>query len=630
MKKLVGIVAAIAAVLGSGAAYACLVWLPQQARSQVDAQLTAISAEFDISYPDIAFNPFSRSLTLDDVTFQHRHLPLGGTIGSVEVKPAGDTATALSIANPVLRNGDQETFRAGLVEVASVDQPFVLELLETWKNGDQAALERLMGSAPGKGLNGVVVDNLQTVFDNVAFDLERLTIGSMDATRIENLVLQDAAWINPHAPGGATGIDVGLISMRSLDHAHLQQVYRALVEKRDDDIPHLLMATPDGFIENLEIRDIQVSAAAQNATAPAFSIGSIDIEGASSAEVRGFEVGNIRFDGEAEHGVVIGGIDAITLTSLPLWPLTESLKRAEDCVGAGCDDPEQAFEQLVELVAERGGLELGGISIDGLAMNVRGEASGEALYTLHSGRFSIPKFTFKISGNGRPYLENFTLQSEAEESYSISLFDTSSYPREVLPRMNPQSLEFLRLVGEVLREQAIPLNELESFGEISLKTDAQSGTAALLMQLKGEQRGEFDLNFALSGIPENVLTFKDLDQAGNAMLAQGSSLVEASLSFLDQGLFDLIINLVAKQSGQDRDQLISGLTTQMQVGLANASPELGGLILLPLQQFLGDPQSLRISLRPDQPVVLSAIPFLAQSDAQQLIGLLGFEIIANE
>ena len=628
--RLTGIIASIIVVLGSGAAYACLVWLPQHARSQLEAQLTAFSSDVDVSYADVSVNPFDRSVTLANVAFQHHYLPFAGTIGSLEFKPAGETTTALAIASPVLKNGDQQTLRAGLIEVASVDQAYVFELLEVWKGGNRAELERLMELAPGGAVNGLVVDNLQLALDDSTFDLDRLTVGSMDSFKINQLALEGATWTTLDTVGGKSGIDVGLIGIKSFDHGYLQQIYRALLEGGDDAVQWLLINTPDGFVEDVEIRDIAFTPPTQASDRDAFAIGSLELKGISAKEVREFAIRKIRIDAETDDGAFDGGVDAITLDALPLWPITESLRRSEDCIGAGCGDPAQAFEQLIEIVAEWGGLEFGGINISGLELAIYPPTSNEASYELHTGDFSISNFTFEISANGRPYLENFTLRSEAEESYSLSLFDTSSFPPEALQRMPPDTREFLRIIGEVLRENAVPLKYLQSSSEITLTTDPSSGTAAFLMQGMAEQRGELQLDFSVTGIPEDVLTFKDLDQAGNAMLAQGTSLVGASVAYVDQGLFNIAISLIAKRSGLSREQLISDMITQMQINLAAAPPEISSLILPPVQQFLSNPQSLSIRLSPERPLVASAVPFLAQSDPQQFLKLIGFEIVANE
>jgi hypothetical protein len=630
MKKLSAIIALIAVVLGSSAAYACLVWLPQQVRSQLDAQLMTIDADFDVSYPELAVNPFNGSATLADVTFQHRQLPISGTIGSIEITPLEEAKTALTIANPVFRDGDQTSIHAGLIEIASVDQAYVDELLETWAYGDRATLEQMMSEATGGALNGVVANDLRMDFGNVIFELGRLTIGSMDSTRINGLSLEGASWKDPDSASVQTGIDVGSINVQSLDHYHLQQLYRALIDGRDRLARQLFINTPDRFLEQLEIRDILLTPPVQLPDDGSFWIGSIALEAISSKEISTFGINRIRFDGKADDETILGGIGAITVDSIPFWPLTESLKRADQCSGAGCEDPKQVFERLVGIVAEEGGLELGGISVNGIEMHMRSPGAKESLYTLHSGGFSIPTFTFSISENGRPYLENFTLRSEAEESYSMAFFDPSSHPLSTFRDMDPDMIEFLRLAGEVIRANAVPLTYLESFSEISLSTDPKTGKAAFLMQLKAEQRGDLRFDASIGDIPENVLTFKDLDQAANAMLAQGSSLLGASLTYTDQGLFDLFVDLIARQSRQSREQLISTALQGIRFNVETALPQLSSVILPPVQQFADDSRSLKVSLRPEQPVVFSALPFLLQSAPEQLLEIIGFEIIANE
>ncbi|MGI9436847.1 MAG: hypothetical protein ACR2Q4_18795 [Geminicoccaceae bacterium] len=623
MKKIISLVGAAVVILGAGTAYAYKVWLPRQIMPQVEAQLANVRQHVDVSYPTLEVNPFSRSVTLVDVTFEHRTLPLRGTIGALEVKPAEATKTALVLTNPVLSSSEQGSMRAGLIEVTSLDQAFFAELLETWESGDRAALERLIETAPGGALSGVLVNDLAFEFEEVHLELDRLAIGSMDASKVTDLSLEGARWRDPGEVGERPGIDAGLVSIGSLNHGYFQELYQAALIGDEDAALALVANIPDGVIENFEINDLTFIDPEATPTDEPVSIGSITISGVSNDEIRDLGIKNLQFavepETEEDLGVVEGTIGSITIDLVPLWLFNEHLDEGTPCFGTACDDPKQAVGDLAAALAARGGLKLGTIAAADIDMTMM-----EDFYKFEKGSFEIPDLTFEISDNGRPYLANLTMRSDGVTSYMLDKLNADAFP--------PEQRQAFDLFQETMAESNVSFENLASSGEISLKTDPRAKTASFMMNSATEQFADLDIDLALVGLPEDLLTLNEVDSANqsmNAMLAEGASLVGASVNYQDHGLVDLGLSLGAKYSGKDRDQLIAELIAQAQAGLMAASPPLAEILLPEITAFLNEPKSFSLRLQPEKPTILSAIPFLAQSDPEQFLQMIGFEFVAN-
>ncbi len=138
---------------------------------------------------------------------------------------------------------------------------------------------------------------------------------------------------------------------------------------------------------------------------------------------------------------------------------------------------------------------------------------------------------------------------------------------------------------------------------------------------------------ALNETQRSLAESDDESAGGMAMmgLMQQLSLHEVDIYFHDETLTSRVLALFAEDQGMRPQDVVNQAKAMLPFLLAQiGAPQLGTMIADALSTYLDDPQSLRISARPAQPVPFALLAAGAMASPQALADQLGLEIIANE
>lgn len=126
---------------------------------------------------------------------------------------------------------------------------------------------------------------------------------------------------------------------------------------------------------------------------------------------------------------------------------------------------------------------------------------------------------------------------------------------------------------------------------------------------------------------------QDQSAQGMAMLGlmQQINLHSATVRFDDDSLTDKVLNLVAAQQGAQPADIKNQAKAVLPFALAQVgNPELTAAVSAAVNKFLDNPESLEISVEPENPIPFALVAASAMTAPQSLPQQLGFEIAANE
>ena len=114
-------------------------------------------------------------------------------------------------------------------------------------------------------------------------------------------------------------------------------------------------------------------------------------------------------------------------------------------------------------------------------------------------------------------------------------------------------------------------------------------------------------------------------------LMQQLTFHEAEIAFTDDSLTGKILNYVAERQGMSADAVANQAKAIMPFALAQLNnPELTKMVTEAVSNFLDDPQSLRITATPTEPVPFALIMAGAMSAPENLPQTLGVTVTAND
>jgi len=175
--------------------------------------------------------------------------------------------------------------------------------------------------------------------------------------------------------------------------------------------------------------------------------------------------------------------------------------------------------------------------------------------------------------------------------------------------------------------------------------EPQEGRLAVSrFDLTVDEGGMLGLAFDIGGYtPEFVRALNELQgsmaESGNesagsmAMmgLMQQLTLHEADIYFHDEKLTSRVLALFAEDQGMRPQDVVNQAKAMLPFLLAQiGAPQLGTMIADALSTYLDDPQSLRISARPEEPVPFALLAAGAMASPQALADQIGLDIVANE
>lgn len=160
--------------------------------------------------------------------------------------------------------------------------------------------------------------------------------------------------------------------------------------------------------------------------------------------------------------------------------------------------------------------------------------------------------------------------------------------------------------------------------------------------------GALDINLDLTGLTPDVLeklyamqhaaagTDPTSEEAQSAQmmagmqLMQAISIVSANVRYDDASLAGKLLDFFASQSGADRATFVAGIKSMLPTLIDQSGiPTLKDVVVPPVSAFLDDPQSLEVTVQPENPTTLLVLTAAAANPAG-LIAALGLAITANE
>lgn len=174
--------------------------------------------------------------------------------------------------------------------------------------------------------------------------------------------------------------------------------------------------------------------------------------------------------------------------------------------------------------------------------------------------------------------------------------------------------------------EALGYDEIAASHELALTWEESSETIALTSSTTLQEGGTLDLSATLGGIPRGAIE----NPMSLMFVAFGITLNEALVAFHDNSLTERALTMFANEQGTDiqtmRAQAVGILPF---VIAALQRPDFLTMVTAAAGTFLENPGSLRIEMRPDQPVPLMQLMEASESDPGLLVDLLNVEVSAQ-
>ena len=241
---------------------------------------------------------------------------------------------------------------------------------------------------------------------------------------------------------------------------------------------------------------------------------------------------------------------------------------------------------------------VGRIALEGFSVQPPGEA----------GRLSLGSWVLEM---GR-FVNNIPTSLHVRTENAV-------IPRALVEKDNPEAAAAFVAFG---------LNEIDYSDEVALDWKPESKTITLgpiRFAIKGV--ATISLAASLAGLGPEVLENPGILPAS----AMGLTVSEAKVQLVNDGGVQSALAFAATQQGVPADQFSATLVAMSEAILIPVLGEqFAKTVRDALERFLADPQSLSVSIAPQQAVPILQIIGFAQQAPQQLPGLLGVQIGVNQ
>ena len=286
---------------------------------------------------------------------------------------------------------------------------------------------------------------------------------------------------------------------------------------------------------------------------------------------------------------------------------------------------------------------IGRLGMEGITVP-RADADGQAAIMARSGAFY-----------DRAFLENVTLSLNGEQYVTLASAETRT-DIDADPATLSASMTDLVTDLTVAADKAPDLKAwIEGTGYDTITIDyASDGTWNLTdgtldlgtNRVTLEGMGEFDLALNLGGLTPTFLETmnevaaqmqSDDEQARQAAgmqllgLASQLSFGELTLGYRDGGMADTLLEYYASVENTTKEQLVQQTAGVLPIALGQLGvPELQAQITEAVTDFLNDPKSITVSLKPDAPVPAPVLMGAAASSPAQLVQALNASVTSGE
>lgn len=174
--------------------------------------------------------------------------------------------------------------------------------------------------------------------------------------------------------------------------------------------------------------------------------------------------------------------------------------------------------------------------------------------------------------------------------------------------------------------EALGYDEIAASHELSLTWEEAGETIALSSSTTLEDGGTLGLDATFGGIPRGALE----NPMSLMFVAFGITLNEASAVFTDASLTDRVLSMLAQDQGTDIETMRAQAAGILPFVLAALQrPDFLTMVTAAAGAFLEDPGTLRIEMRPDEPVPMMQLMEAADSDPGRVVDMLNVEVSSH-
>ena len=334
------------------------------------------------------------------------------------------------------------------------------------------------------------------------------------------------------------------------------------------------------------------------------------------------------------------------------------------------------------LVGVRGGMEgtvvpIGDISLIGVSRDDKGyrierismnsyyttdeeEEASFSMFDIAMGKVLLPDEALRDSYGGFMFYETAKVQEAKLTLGGVEVFTLRDLHFEMTEPSDGEAMEFtgaaegftldLSLMedeDQLAVVQALGYEQVEGYLEMAGSWNPQDGRTALSQfDVTVADAGTFGMSFDLGGytpaligslreMQKQIAANPDADNSAQGLailgLLQQLSFHGAEIAFADDSLTGKVLDFVARNQGMQPSDVANQAKAVVPFALAQLNnPELAMQAAQAVSAFLDDPQSLRVSAVPAQPVPFALIMATAMSTPTELTKSLNVSVSAND
>lgn len=165
------------------------------------------------------------------------------------------------------------------------------------------------------------------------------------------------------------------------------------------------------------------------------------------------------------------------------------------------------------------------------------------------------------------------------------------------------------------------LVEFNDIGALSITADIAGFTPAVLDKIYAMQSSDLDPTSEEAQAQQMMMGME---------MAQAITISNVVTRYDDAGIAPKLLEMFASQSGTDRASFVEGLKAMLPMMVAESGiPQLNDLVVPPVSEFLDDPKSLEVAVKPATPTSILVLAAAAANPAG-LIQALGLAVTANQ
>lgn len=182
-----------------------------------------------------------------------------------------------------------------------------------------------------------------------------------------------------------------------------------------------------------------------------------------------------------------------------------------------------------------------------------------------------------------------------------------------------QQMDWTMADGRMVFDQF--LMDFNDVGALSITADIAGFTPAVLDKIYAMQSSDLDTTSEEAQAQQMMMGME---------MAQAITISNVVTRYDDAGIAPKLLDMFASQSGTDRASFVEGLKAMLPMMVAESGiPQLNDLVVPPVSEFLDDPKSLEVAVKPATPTSILVLAAAAANPAG-LIQALGLAVTANQ